>query len=504
MGVGPEHPRSDDLPSRHWEKCMQSKPLPPRRSLPRTLWRRLQRWAFTSAAVAICVIAYGYFAPRPPTINYIARFAEHATAVQSPPPGATDAGPLLQSLVTEAHTFADALFTPVRDELQRNAMTADEAISLNTFYFDWELLYFTDGADPRAVALIEEIYEKLAATDYFSRTKSLADARLFTFDERGAAHGLSGFASHGERFRDFVRLQIGRMARSLAAGDEVNYLAAVREAVACVRAVRGQARINEDLVQSSLTSQVISRIKSDIGAGRLSIATHREALQALATMPPIPRPSQVLNGERLHSHMLLQQAMLQARASFWGRVNEGLGFRKKEIKLANAMFDRLEPLVDLPRHERVARGLAPTGLAAIAYGKGIAAGHLGPAIESWREVRDQSTCTSGGELLLLAIELHRATHNGNPPPSLTALVPDILPALPQDPFAKEGTFRYRVLDPSTNPRGHAYILYSVGLDATDNNGRLHPNQVEALGSFRTGEGYDYILTLPNDRTNKDE
>lgn len=102
-----------------------------------------------------------------------------------------------------------------------------------------------------------------------------------------------------------------------------------------------------------------------------------------------------------------------------------------------------------------------------------------------------------GLQLLLAIELHRATHNGTPPPTLEALVPDILPELPQDPFAKEGTFRYRVLDPTTDPRGHTYLLYSVGLDATDNNGRLHANQVEALRNFRSGEGYDYILTLPD-------
>src|SRR5690606_16795152 len=59
----------------------------------------------------------------------------------------------------------------------------------------------------------------------------------------------------------------------------------------------------------------------------------------------------------------------------------------------------------------------------------------------------------------LAIRLYALDHDGQLPPTVEALVPGYLPAVPADPFSKEDApLRY---DPARA------ILYSVGEDGTD-------------------------------------
>ncbi len=86
----------------------------------------------------------------------------------------------------------------------------------------------------------------------------------------------------------------------------------------------------------------------------------------------------------------------------------------------------------------------------------------------------------------LAIRLFEFDH-GRRPDSLDELVPRYLPAVPLDPFAPDGaTIRYR---PDTTPA----LLYSVGVDGTDNNGERvirDDKRVDATRSdipFRLGE-----------------
>ncbi len=69
------------------------------------------------------------------------------------------------------------------------------------------------------------------------------------------------------------------------------------------------------------------------------------------------------------------------------------------------------------------------------------------------------------DLLLLALALH-AYHSqyGRYPQTLKQLVPAYLPSLPQDEFAAEGTYHYRLT-------GKSFLLYSVGPDGKDDGGK---------------------------------
>ena len=63
----------------------------------------------------------------------------------------------------------------------------------------------------------------------------------------------------------------------------------------------------------------------------------------------------------------------------------------------------------------------------------------------------------------LALQAYHQDHKAYPP-SLTALVPGYLKAVPTDPFALSGPLRYKLV-------GAKYVLYSVGPDGKDDGGK---------------------------------
>ena len=79
----------------------------------------------------------------------------------------------------------------------------------------------------------------------------------------------------------------------------------------------------------------------------------------------------------------------------------------------------------------------------------------------------RNRCAAMRRLLLveLALMSFRETH-GRIPQQLDELVPEFLPAVPQDPFGA-GSLKYRLI-----ADGKSYLLYSVGADGVDNGGKL--------------------------------
>lgn len=79
-----------------------------------------------------------------------------------------------------------------------------------------------------------------------------------------------------------------------------------------------------------------------------------------------------------------------------------------------------------------------------------------------------ATTEAQQELILTAIALRRyqLDHNQTLPPDLSALVPQYLPNLPRDPFDGK-TLRYSVT-------AGGYLLYSIGLNSTDDGGSPDP------------------------------
>ena len=153
--------------------------------------------------------------------------------------------------------------------------------------------------------------------------------------------------------------------------------------------------------------------------------------------------------------------------SQWGMILRILGFFDR---------DRLFFLRAMKTNITIARMTPPASLAMshvreeigerAGNGLYIGSGMILPEIALWPEsdaemhARLRTASTAAG------IERWRAMHDGKLPESLAALVPSLLPEVPQDPFDGQ-PLRYKSL-----PRG--YVVYSIGRDMKDDGGKEQP------------------------------
>ncbi len=118
-----------------------------------------------------------------------------------------------------------------------------------------------------------------------------------------------------------------------------------------------------------------------------------------------------------------------------------------------------------------------------------------PAFDHMARLEKQSRCARGGLTLFLAAE-HFKIDKGRLPDSAGELVPNYLRSVPIDWFSKtREPLRYRKVDPKTDPLGRGFLVYSVGLDNTDDGGTIDPkyNNRAISSGENWGKGYDYVI-----------
>lgn len=87
---------------------------------------------------------------------------------------------------------------------------------------------------------------------------------------------------------------------------------------------------------------------------------------------------------------------------------------------------------------------------------------------------DRHELLEAGVRVRLALAMYRAKH-AQYPTRLDDLIPDILPEPVADPYAADSSLRYRRIGEGNDAD---YLLYSVGLDGQDNQGRSDPENPE--------------------------
>lgn len=113
-----------------------------------------------------------------------------------------------------------------------------------------------------------------------------------------------------------------------------------------------------------------------------------------------------------------------------------------------------------------------------------------PALSSAVRSGDQMQLDVIGTRLVIALERHRI-RTGTYPAALRDLTPVEAAFIPADPFSTVG-LQYRV-------EGATYVLYSPGLDNTDDGGKVPEKDSERfypLNREGEGKGYDFILGAP--------
>ncbi|MEZ6243014.1 MAG: hypothetical protein R3B57_08225 [Phycisphaerales bacterium] len=170
----------------------------------------------------------------------------------------------------------------------------------------------------------------------------------------------------------------------------------------------------------------------------------------------------------------------------------GLGLPRKRatVQLANEYFDACVARASLAPRDRVDDADWKRLLERIDDSKLLSA--ILSTIGTAQQFDDAATCRSAGMRLRLAIELYRARH-AEPPPSLDALLPTYLDAIPQDPFAHDASFIYRPL-PEPDEHGRVYLLYSVGADGQDDACAELPSNTRHQALMPGHAGADYAFT----------
>lgn len=119
----------------------------------------------------------------------------------------------------------------------------------------------------------------------------------------------------------------------------------------------------------------------------------------------------------------------------------------------------------------------------------LVAGLLLPALGKAATVPELSRQHRDATLVAIALERHRAAR-GVYPPTLADLVPAFLPTLPPDRF-DAAPLKYRLIGAGSDARP---LLYSVGVDRTDDGGHANPSPANDLLTY-TFRGPSYIQSL---------
>ncbi|MBX3357743.1 MAG: hypothetical protein KF745_04875 [Phycisphaeraceae bacterium] len=456
--------------------------------------------AVVVAIVLIVVVAacWAYTAQPGRSVDYGARMVEISEAAQAATEGKENAWPLLMEIAQLRNTL--------NDEIAKAAYPPD-------------FLSTTDPASPPEV--LESSIDAMAymkQCGLFDKLAQLARSERFV-QPKHDGDLLESITLDFGPLRDIAKMNVARMHLANRAGDRAERLAAFEQNLVIVRALASQPIMVSRLVGISIASLTLGELRSEMTSARFSADELAELLDAMDHhLGPVPPLSVMLNGERLLSLDTIQWThtdnghgdgtmiyskvggmLIPAvpRTGWLGShriVNViGLLYPSKADSTAkvNEFFDNAMVSADLPRSQRDAHPFKVGAFVDNLPGRYVLVKNLLASIDLVIAANDMYLTDIAGVRTMIAVEMYRARY-GRLPQTLSALVPEILPSLPIDPFSG-APFGYRLVDdPASDRFGRGYLLYSVGLDGQDDRGTPSTRaNTEALKSG--GEGSDYII-----------
>ncbi|MBX3357744.1 MAG: hypothetical protein KF745_04880 [Phycisphaeraceae bacterium] len=467
-------------------------------------------------AVVASVTVYRAVTAQPGrSVDYGAKMVEICEAAQMATAGKENAWPLF----IEIARLRDTL----RNEIGKAAGEAPAGWP-QKYAFPFDFMAILDpSAPPEVVESSLDAMAYMKQRGLFDKLALLAQGERFILPEYEGELIQVLLPELGSA-RDLARMNVARMAIANRTGDRAERLAAFEQNLVMVRALASQPILISRLTGAAISALTLGELKSEMMSTRFSADELAEILgvmdRQLGAVPPL---SVVLNGERLFSLDTIQwthtdnghgdgtliyskldglqnpspAAPGMARLTSHPIVNVmGLLYPSKadSTAKANEFFDNAAVLADLPRSKRAAHPFRID-----AFADNLPRGYvllklLLPAIDRTISSNDIFLAEVAGVRAMVAVEMYRARH-GQLPLTLDALVPEILPSLPIDPFSGS-PFGYRLVDdPASDRFGRGYLLYSVGLDGEDDQGTA--SKGANFDALRTeGKGSDYIINTP--------
>lgn len=299
-----------------------------------------------------------------------------------------------------------------------------------------------------------------------------------------------------------AQYMVGDMALSMREGDEERFLRQMDRAFALAQRYRHGVSLSHPLVanqyeflvfrevERQVLSDSVSRegldrvskilLNTTISDGRHALATNKqewlELIEIVYTDDGrgdgrliVSRAVQVLNS--MGATMFEPVVELDGNWAKFGNLSSGFYASKSELI---AELDRIyQGLIDTARSLPATRDDKTydwhrTQAEEESARRYVFIGQLLPILGTFLRDSEIHACETQGLRTLVEVERYRA-HRGEYPPSLDALVPDFVEALPIDPYSGKPFVYARV--PDGEPyQGRGFILYGVGTDGTDNGG----------------------------------
>ena len=451
-------------------------------------WYRL---ALSSIVMAFTIA--GCAAPTTP-IDFEAEYTRIIMQGQSADPGALNGWPELTAIALQC----DSLIQAIED--QEHA--ADRQVETDGMdpYIEWGLaLESTCGRipEPREVRVRDQMLRVVADSGVFEQLSSVHAADIFRADvtnrisapSNPPVRDIEGLVA----MRKLAKVCICAMRADARSGNAGGAVARLRDAALISDALSRQAGVMAWLIAIAVEDLTLNGVIEVIWeSDHIPIELVAEAMRMVATRD-IASVDKALPAARLEAIEMRDRAdEIRGRPHSESDVlllpRPALS-RAGMIRLIDRAYADAQEFRTLdPREAR----------AAIASNKrtGSAWRERDRWDEMWADgfrhlvVTEKSfAMASRGDQLVFAIAVYSARH-GVPPTTLDALVPEVLPALPTDPFARDGRFRYIV-----GPTLRESRMYSVGLDGEDNAGAC-PASLRDRALNPKGAGTDFVLWPP--------
>lgn len=305
--------------------------------------------------------------------------------------------------------------------------------------------------------------------------------------------------SFSQANRGAVRALLVDMRRSAEAGDAERAAARVRQARALARALGLQCDLVHMLYAISASARISRSISTMLMESALTPDVIRALLDAMAGLADVPDAEFMIRCHRLQAIAMAREFYVSVLSRSAPLINPGLPFMiANEREVLNAIEGFMEAALRhaaLPQCERSDSESGPDRLLEN-YGRRLLMAKLPlTMIERLIELIDTTHMHHNATRLHLAVELF-VRERGAPPRTLDDLVPQYLAELPADPLAPDGHFRYMLVDPGADPHGRSYLLYSVGVDCTDNAGAMHKRGSIVATTRKENIGYDFVVNEP--------
>jgi len=279
--------------------------------------------------------------------------------------------------------------------------------------------------------------------------------------------------------RQLARMLCARAILAIERGDVDTARLSLDWAGAIARACAAQPTLIEWLTASAIDSLILGVARQWLAS--VPSAAELDAIEAvLLRTPPMPSSEMAerIDGvfqatqlasmiEDLDSMRALRLFGVIDRSSSAGVRSPG-GWRANREAIA-AMIDHVCAARRLEPFERA----LPSALAPRPTfdGAGLAA-FLCERLTKYPYSSDMEPALQRADAIALALERWRLAH-GDYPVSIDALVPELLPRLPIDPWSGR-PMRYRRVDPADDAHGRRYLIYVFGPDEIDDGGREPP------------------------------